>query len=277
MSVGRVINGSLAVRNGKLACSCCGDDGGGGPPPWRPPGGPPDGGPDGPDGPTDPNADPNCCNLFGATCTTLGDDLVYLGSYITGSYTSRYSYANGPIAGEIKTSQGEWGFWETEQENTCTASTNRQVDFPVSYIGEDGSEATKTGNVRVTNLSWRYDRAFYGAFPLNSLVYSIDNLPPGPADRVTWRLVRRSNTGVPIILAEDQIVYDRNANIIEEFSPGSTHPTGTCRNLLVGEFQYTFVNGSLGSTVSDAVEHDILMRVYAYAARVVPCPTELIV
>lgn len=272
MSSGKVIDGKLAVRDGQLACNCCGeidDD----LPDWVDPD-PPGGGPNGPRPPTNPDGDPNCCNLFGAVCTTLGDDKVLLRAFVDFEFKTRFTYPDSePASGVIHESENAFSMWLTDNEGNCSGSVQLNETLPTPFVLPDGTSGTKFVGLRLNNTQWNSRRGLWPQSPSIGINMILDNLPPAPSDRVTWNLARRAGTSNFSPLP-DRVRYDRNqGGTIEEINPGSTSPSGPCANRLVGSVSHTFANGVLLNPTALAVEHTITMQLYAFAAYVTPCET----
>lgn len=283
MSFGKVINGRLAVRDGRLACDCCGDGGGGDDlPDWVDPDGP--GGPGGPEPPSNPDGNPRCCS--GDTiCTATDDEPLLLGILITGSISNQYSYGSGPNAGSVFNYSADFRevFFQETSGSACGVQLSPQFTVTVPYRSSSSvTPADSLIGIRANGVQWDRNRGFYGqssdAFPAGifsgiDLEVGLGGSPirgtRGAGYNFRYTLCRSLSPSLPINPIDDafrlsQFPFDT----LEEGNEPPNGPDGVCLNRVVFEYSNTFDVNTAGG---DTNTIDILYRFYAYVGRITPC------
>lgn len=302
MSTGKIINSKLAVRDGRLACDCCGSGPDDPDPPWVCPDCPDWPGPGGPDPPSNPNGDPRCCT--GQTiCSATDDEPLYLGVRLTGSIKNTYTYGTGPNAGVERVYEADWNEVFTQQSSgsSCEIADSDSLTFSVPFWSRNGTSPRQRDiTMRYSRLRWDRRRGFYG-----SLSDDGNDLPSGGSAGDTSSGIRL--TASPLRAATDINGLDFAAFIcrsddepgdifpsippiprpnlytvqtgvggvpIDEGVSGQTSPSGACLDKVIYEFDQTIENTN-GNGDVDSIE--LRFRFYCFVAFLEPCSTELIV
>jgi hypothetical protein len=291
LSVGRVINGRLAVRDGRLACDCCGGDGGGDDiPDWVDPNEP--GGPGGPGGPTDPGGDPRCCS--GDTlCSANDDERIEMGIRIVGTVANDYSYGSGINQGVPFSYSADFNevFLYQSATNACQMSESPRLSVTVPYRSRSStSPVDRNIGIQAVPVRWNRERGFYGdqSDTGDSVISNINSginlavgstFASGGAIRGTNPLgytfnlrVCRSDsptTTAPVTSRPDTFRLSQPpVTTLNEGTRSATKPNLFCLNRVISDYDETFDVVSGGDTNSIRIQY----RFYAVVRRVAPCP-----
>lgn len=287
MSVGRVIDGKLAVRDGRLACDCCGD-GDDTTPPWVCPDCPDWGGPGGPQRPTNPDGVPRCCT-GNTICSPNDSEKIYLGIRITGTIANTYTYASGPNAGIPFNYSSDFNrvFTLESNDTACDITLSPSFFVTVPFRLQDSTEPIDRNiGIAAFGAVWNRERGFFGNNtdsgddPDGNIGSGIavnigtSGAPGGPIRgtrnsgyRFDLRVCRSDFPLLPITARPDTFRILSLATTLDSGTRTASTPIGVCLNRVITEYSNTFELSSGSGT--DNVE--VLYRFYCFASRIAPC------
>ena len=291
MSTGKIINGKFAVRDGRLACDCCG----GGPPDpdipdWVDPNGP--GGPGGPGGPTNPNGNPRCCS-GNTICSANDTEPIEMGIRITGTVANNYTYGSGINQGVPFSYTATFNevFIYQSAENACDMQENPRLSVTVPYRSRNStSPVDRNIGIRAVSVRWNRERGFYGDQsdfgndPTSDISSGI-NLEVGSAFAGGGAILGTGGTGygfnlrvcrseapttpAPVTSRPDTFRLSIPPFVtLDSGTRAATEPDLACLNRVISEYDQTF-DVTSGSDVNSI---RIQYRFYAVVRRVAPCP-----